>query len=81
MKKPFRLDPHTTYVLGFTEILLVALVLLFFFGAKRIPEIAKGLGGGIKSFKTEMKNPDDPGPTGAAGGGRLPPAEGDVPRD
>jgi len=59
MKNPLRLNPHTTYVLGFTEILLVALVLLFFFGAKRIPEIAKGLGGGIKGFKSEIKEPED----------------------
>jgi sec-independent protein translocase protein TatA len=54
-----RLDPHSTYVIGFTEMVLIALVLLFFFGAKRIPEIAKGLGGGIKSFKAEMKEPED----------------------
>jgi sec-independent protein translocase protein TatA len=81
MKKLPRLNPHTTYVLGFTEILLIALVLVFFFGAKRIPEIAKGLGGGIKSFKSELKEPDDRGPPGGAGGGRLPPADGDAPRD
>jgi|RhiMethySRZTD1v2_1073278.scaffolds.fasta_scaffold3211667_1 sec-independent protein translocase protein TatA len=42
--------------LGFGELLLIVLVLLFFFGAKRIPEIAKGIGGGIRSFKAEMKN-------------------------
>jgi sec-independent protein translocase protein TatA len=41
--------------LGFGELLLIVLVLLFFFGAKRIPEIAKGIGGGIRSFKSEMK--------------------------
>ena len=71
MKKPQwpRLSPHSTYVIGFTEILLIALVLVFFFGAKRIPEIAKGLGGGIKSFKAEMKEPDDRD--------RLPPPDGD----
>ena len=54
-----RLDPRSTYVVGFTEILLIALVLVFFFGAKRIPEIAKGLGGGIRGFKSEMKEPDE----------------------
>jgi sec-independent protein translocase protein TatA len=41
--------------LGFGELLLIVLVLLFFFGAKRIPEIAKGIGGGIRSFKSEVK--------------------------
>ena len=33
------------------EILLILLVLLIFFGAKKIPELAKGLGKGIKEFK------------------------------
>jgi sec-independent protein translocase protein TatA len=48
--------------LGFGELLLLVLVLLFFFGAKRIPEIAKGIGGGIRSFKAEMKgeSPQEP---------------------
>ena len=64
------IDPRTTMVVGFTEALLIGLVLLFFFGAKRIPEIAKGLGGGIKSFKSELKEPDDRDR-------RLPPADGD----
>jgi sec-independent protein translocase protein TatA len=60
--------------LGAGELLLIALVLLFFFGAKRIPEIARGIGGGIKSFKSEMKGegPRDPERT-------LPPE--DDPRD
>jgi sec-independent protein translocase protein TatA len=60
MKKLPRLNPNTMYVLGFGELLLIALVLVVFFGAKRIPEIAKGLGGGIKSFKNEMKEPEEP---------------------
>lgn len=37
--------------LGGWEILLILMVLLIFFGAKRIPELAKGLGKGIKEFK------------------------------
>jgi sec-independent protein translocase protein TatA len=37
--------------LGGWEILLILLVLLIFFGAKKIPELAKGLGKGIKEFK------------------------------
>jgi len=37
--------------LGTTEILLIVLVLLLFFGGKRIPELAKGLGKGIREFK------------------------------
>lgn len=44
--------------LGGPEIILILAVLLIFFGAKRIPELAKGLGKGIKEFKnatTEIK--------------------------
>jgi len=37
--------------LGGWEILLILMVLLIFFGAKKIPELAKGLGKGIKEFK------------------------------
>jgi sec-independent protein translocase protein TatA len=37
--------------LGGWEILLILGILLIFFGAKRIPELAKGLGKGIKEFK------------------------------
>lgn len=37
--------------LGATEIILIFLVVLLLFGAKRIPEIARGLGKGIREFK------------------------------
>lgn len=37
--------------LGMTEILLIALVVLLFFGGKKIPELMKGLGKGVRSFK------------------------------
>lgn len=37
--------------LGGWEILLILMVLLIFFGAKKIPELARGLGKGIKEFK------------------------------
>ncbi len=37
--------------LGGWEILLILMILLIFFGAKRIPELARGLGKGIKEFK------------------------------
>ncbi|MER3522869.1 MAG: twin-arginine translocase TatA/TatE family subunit [Ignavibacteria bacterium] len=36
---------------GATEIILIVLVILVFFGAKKIPELAKGLGQGIREFK------------------------------
>lgn len=42
--------------LGFQEILLIALVVLLFFGGKKIPEMMKGLGKGVKAFKDGMKD-------------------------
>ncbi|HEX9651665.1 MAG TPA: twin-arginine translocase TatA/TatE family subunit [Cyclobacteriaceae bacterium] len=41
--------------LGGWEILLILMVLLIFFGAKRIPELARGLGKGIREFKDATK--------------------------
>ena len=41
--------------LGFQEILLICLVVLLFFGGKKIPEMMKGLGKGVKAFKDGMK--------------------------
>lgn len=40
------------------ELLVIALVILFLFGAKRIPEVAKGVADGIKTFKKSMKDDD-----------------------
>ncbi len=37
--------------LGTTEIVLILVVVLIFFGGKRIPEFARGLGKGIREFK------------------------------
>ncbi len=45
--------------LGTWEILLVFLVVLLVFGAKRIPEIAQGLGKGIREFKKAAKEVQD----------------------
>ena len=36
---------------GTTEIIIIAIIVLVLFGAKRIPELAKGLGQGIKEFR------------------------------
>lgn len=38
------------------ELLLIALVVLLFFGGKKIPELMKGLGKGVRSFKEGMNN-------------------------
>jgi sec-independent protein translocase protein TatA len=45
--------------LGGSEIFLIVLVLLLFFGGKRIPELAKGLGKGIREFKDASTNRDN----------------------
>lgn len=37
--------------IGMQEILLIVLVVLLFFGGKKIPELMKGLGKGVRSFK------------------------------
>ena len=40
---------------GTTELLLILGIVVLLFGAKKIPDLAKGLGKGIKNFKSEMK--------------------------
>ena len=40
--------------IGLQEILIVALIVLLLFGGKKIPELMKGLGKGVKSFKEGM---------------------------
>lgn len=45
--------------IGPTELILIFLIVLLLFGANRIPEIAKGLGKGIRDFKRGMSGLDD----------------------
>ena len=40
--------------IGFQEILIIAVIVLLFFGGKKIPELMKGLGKGVRSFKAGM---------------------------
>lgn len=42
--------------LGAPEIIIIALVVLLLFGGKKIPELMKGLGKGVRSFKEGMKD-------------------------
>lgn len=44
--------------LGLGEILVIALIVLLLFGGKKIPELMKGLGKGVKSFKEGMNGID-----------------------
>jgi sec-independent protein translocase protein TatA len=41
--------------IGATEIIVVAVLLLVFFGGKKLPELAKGIGDSIKEFKNAVK--------------------------
>ena len=41
--------------LGMQEVIVIALIVLLLFGGKKIPELMKGLGKGVKSFKDGMK--------------------------
>lgn len=45
--------------LGLPEILLIALIILLLFGGKKIPELMKGLGKGVKSFKQGLNEVND----------------------
>lgn len=46
--------------LGTTEIILIVVVILLLFGGKKIPELMKGLGSGIKEFKNASKADENP---------------------
>ena len=41
--------------IGATEVIILALIVLLLFGGKKIPELMKGIGKGVKSFKDGMK--------------------------
>ena len=47
------------YLFGSNAIIVIALIVLLFFGGKKIPELMKGLGKGVKSFKEGMKDVQD----------------------
>lgn len=44
--------------LGWGELIIIALVVLLLFGGKKIPELMKGLGKGVRSFKEGMNSPE-----------------------
>ena len=45
--------------LGTPEIIIIAIIVLLLFGGKKIPELMKGLGKGIKNFKEGVKGVED----------------------
>lgn len=59
----------TLLFIGTTELLLIGGVALLFFGGKKLPEMMRGLGQGVKQFKegmNEITNPDEKKPDGEA---------------
>ena len=58
--------------IGFQEILIIFFILILLFGARKIPELARGMGQGIKEFRKGIKEGEDalneePPPTSQAG--------------
>jgi len=45
--------------IGIQQIIVIALIVLLFFGGKKIPELMKGLGKGVKMFKDGVNGIDD----------------------
>ena len=45
--------------LGITEIVIIALIVLLLFGGKKIPELMKGIGKGVRSFKDGINEVKD----------------------
>jgi sec-independent protein translocase protein TatA len=46
--------------IGLPELLIILVVAVLLFGGKKIPEVAKGLGEGIRNFKESLKGDDTP---------------------
>ena len=53
--KTYTMNFNLLFALGSWEVILIVLVILLLFGAKRIPELMKSMGKGVKSFKEGMK--------------------------
>ncbi|HJU73738.1 MAG TPA: twin-arginine translocase TatA/TatE family subunit [Gemmatimonadaceae bacterium] len=61
--------------IGFTEILLISVVVLLLFGAKRLPEIGASMGKSIKEFKRGISDMDKSIREGTSESRRLPEAD------
>jgi sec-independent protein translocase protein TatA len=62
--------------LGWPEMILIALAVIVLFGARKLPEIGRGLGEGIRSFKTAIKGGDEPDHRKEGHGGSTPSGSG-----
>jgi sec-independent protein translocase protein TatA len=59
MQIPTTFQTAGPFNLGGGEILVIAIVFLVLFGGKKLPEMAKGLGEGIRNFKQAVKEPQE----------------------
>lgn len=66
--------------LGFTEIAILLLILVLFFGAKRIPEIGASIGKGIKEFKKGLKDVSAEEPPQSSDSSLPPASSGSAPK-
>ena len=55
---------YKMFGIGLQEIIVIALVVLLLFGGKKIPELMKGLGKGVRSFKDGINGKEDKGEGG-----------------
>ena len=62
MQIPTSFQTAGPFNLGGGEIVVIAVVFLVLFGGKKLPEMAKGLGEGIRNFKQAIKEPQDEPP-------------------
>ena len=62
MQIPQSFQTAGPFNLGGGEIVVIAIVFLVLFGGKKLPEMAKGLGEGIRNFKHAVKEPQDETP-------------------
>jgi len=52
-------QPMFLFALGAPEIILIVLALLLLFGGRKIPELMRGLGKGMKEFKSAQREDDN----------------------
>lgn len=57
------METYTILALSWQHLLIVAVIVLILFGGKKIPEMMRGLGSGIKEFKDAVKEEDKIHPT------------------
>jgi len=50
---------HTFLMIGAPQVILIVVIVLLLFGGRKIPELMKGLGGGIKEFKKASQEDSD----------------------